>query len=53
MNLEPTQLSWIIERLEAIHNDSKPWNVRAKLSVFTDLLKSRVKPELPTPPDSK
>ena len=42
MNLNETQLSWIIEKLEEIRTTSTPWNVRDQLKVFNELLKSRL-----------
>ncbi len=41
MELNPTQLNWIIEKLEAIHHSTTPWTVREKLKDFTTLLKTR------------
>ncbi len=44
--LNETQLSWVIERLTSIHHTSTPWNVRAELQTFIELLESRLKKEV-------
>ncbi len=40
--LNETQLSWVIEKLTAIHQSPEPWKIRDKVKELADLLESRL-----------
>jgi hypothetical protein len=46
MELNETQLEWIIEKLDGIVKTSTPWNVRDQLKDFKELLQTRIKKEV-------